>query len=442
MLKGPTGVLMREKSAARGVDAIAWLQNRRPRALARLGSFSDQGFQGVGNIAANALLARSLTHEEFATIGMMIGVHYFAWGFHRSNIILPLILNASEIDGGEHDEDAWWWLNLISIVLVGAVLGLIAIGYAMIDPSPKDRWMIRAVAYAAWVSPWLCAIEFGRRRLYQRGRGVGAAIASGASSAVLLAVALWVWVGPHTIILGASGWALGGLVGSIVAWIAAPPKAVPVRTIAAVWRHHRHFAFWQTMTAIPYAFYTTIVVILVAAFSGPAAVAAFTAARTLTNPAMALVSAVDTLDKPRAARALYQDGLPGLKRSIRRTLLTVIGLTGPYLAVLTLFSGYILHAVFGAAFKDYGFGVSLLAVAAFFACLNQAPETALIVLRAGKAMFSVRLAVAFFTVVSMWIGAHWFGFIGCAIALLGTNIVNFGGLRVAADRVNGAWESK
>jgi O-antigen/teichoic acid export membrane protein len=145
------------------------------------------------------------------------------------------------------------------------------------------------------------------------------------------------------------------------------------------------------MTAIPYAFYTTINVILVAAFAGPAAAAAFTASRTLINPAMAVVSAIDTLDKPRAARALFKDGLAGLHRSIRRTLLTVIGLTGPYLALLSLFSGFVLHLVFGQTFMPYALGVSILSVAAIFACLNQAPETALIVLKAGRAMFAVRL---------------------------------------------------
>jgi O-antigen/teichoic acid export membrane protein len=427
-----------ERVPARPIGVLERLRARLP-AAARIGSFADQGFQGFGNIAANALLGRGLSHEQFATIGVMIGVHYFAWGIHRSNVVLPMIINASAAGVSSEDEDAWWWINLISVVMIALVLGVAALLYALIDPNPADRWLQHAVAYAAFVSPALCSTEFARRRLYQRGRGVAAAAASAVSATVLLAVAVWVWRGADSALIGSGGWALGGMAGTALAWAAAPPGRIGFAKIADVWRRHQHFAFWQTMTAIPYAFYTTINVILVAAFAGPAAAAAFTASRTLINPAMAVVSAIDTLDKPRAARALFKDGLAGLHRSIRRTLLTVIGLTGPYLALLSLFSGFVLHLVFGQTFMPYALGVSILSVAAIFACLNQAPETALIVLKAGRAMFAVRLFAAVFTVVSMWLGARWFGFNGCAWALLATNLINFSLLRIVSTRISRDW---
>jgi O-antigen/teichoic acid export membrane protein len=156
----------------------------------------------------------------------------------------------------------------------------------------------------------------------------------------------------------------------------------------------------------------------------------------LINPAMAVVSAIDTLDKPRAARALSAGGLSGLHRSIRKTLITVLALTGPYLAVLAAFSTAALHLVFGATFQTYGPGVSLLCLAALFACLNQAPETALIVLKAGQAMFAVRFAAAVFAFGALWLGARLWGFTGCAAGLLLTNLVNFAALR-AVERYAG-----
>jgi O-antigen/teichoic acid export membrane protein len=407
--------------------------------LARLGSFADQGFQGVGNVLANALLARALTHEEFAGLGVMIGIHYLAWGLHRSNVVLPLIVNASDVKAGAEDEDAWWWINLISVIAIGVGLTLAWRVYAALDGAPHDQWLVRATGWAALASPWICFVEFARRRLYQRRRGVSAAAASAVGALVLVLIAAADLRGPHDALLGAGAWALGGAAGVVVATLAAPPRWVAWAKLRAVWRRHQHFALWQTATAIPYAFYTTIVVILVAGFAGATAAAAFTAARTLTNPANAVVSAIDTLDKPRAARALLEGGVKGLNGSIRRTLLTVVALTGPYLALLALFSGLVLHAVFGATFKDYGPGMSLLAVAAFFGCLNQAPETNLIVLRAGRSMFVVRLAVAMITVIGMALGGRWFGFLGCAAALLGVNVLNFFALRVASDRVTRAW---
>jgi O-antigen/teichoic acid export membrane protein len=209
--------------------------------------------------------------------------------------------------------------------------------------------------------------------------------------------------------------------------------------LSDVWRRHQHFAFWQTMTALPYSLYTTTVVIFIAAFSGPAAAAAFTASRTLINPAMAVISAIDTLDKPRAARALSNGGLAGLRGSVQKTLVTVLALTGPYLALLAIFAAAVLHLVFGATFQDAAPGVSLLCVAAVFSCLNQAPETALIVLRAGRAMFAVRLGTAICALLALWIGAKFWGFTGCAGALLLTNIGNFAALRLVEGRVEKAW---
>jgi O-antigen/teichoic acid export membrane protein len=401
---------------------------------ARIGSFVDQGFQGVGNILANAFLARALTHEQFAGIGVMIGIHYFAWGLHRSCIVLPLIVNASDADAGPHDEDAWWWINLISVAAIAAGLVLAWLIFGVLDPAPKDRWLVSATGWAAIVSPCICFIEFARRRLYQRRRGVSAACASAVSAVLLVATAALDWrSGLHSPMLGVGAWAFGAVAGTGVAILAAPPRLVAWALIAGVWRRYRNFALWQAATAIPYALYTSIVVVLVAAFAGPGGAAAFTAARSLINPATAVMSAIDTLDKPRAARALLQGGVEGLRGSIRRTLLTVIGLTGPYLAFIALFSSLVLKAVFGVGFQAYGLGVSLLAVATFFVCLNQAPETCLIVLRAGRSMFAVRLVMAVLTVAGMAVGGHWFGFLGCAVAFLVVNALNFIALRLVSD---------
>src|SRR5246127_5583094 len=73
----------------------------------RLASFADQGLQGVANIVMSALLARSLSHEQFASIGVMLGVNYFAFGLHRANIILPFIVAAAEDEKHGRPSGAW-----------------------------------------------------------------------------------------------------------------------------------------------------------------------------------------------------------------------------------------------------------------------------------------------------------------------------------------------
>ncbi len=408
---------------------------RHASALAgRIGSFADQGFQGVANVLSNALLARALTHEQFGVIGVMIGVHYLAWGLHRSAIVLPFILDASDPEADRGDSDAWWWANLVSVLLVGAALGLSAVIASAALRGSGGAWIVRATGYAAVVSPCILALEFGRRRLYQENRAAMAATASGIYGLALTglsALVLYKHLGEGA---GAGAWAVAAGIGAAAAVVASPPKWAPAASAWKTWRAHRRFAFWQAMTAIPYAIYTTIVVVLVGAFGGAPVAAAFTAARTLINPALAAVSAVDTLDKPRAARALAREGLAGLRRSIGATRRTVLLLSGSYLGLLFIFTPQVLQLAFGAAYSGALSSVRVLTAAFFLACLNQASETALIVLRAGRIMFCIRLLAAVLAVVGLWYGARRFGLLGCGVALLITNLTNISALYLAERR--------
>ena len=420
-----------------GWRLISLISGRRPAIVARIASFADQGLQGVANVAANLILARALTHDQFATVGVMIGVHFFAWGLHRSVVVLPFILNASEVGAKDSDADAWWWINLAVVVAIGVMFSVIASAMHLAGVGIRSSWLVHAVGLSAIVSPWLCTIEFARRRLYQRGRAITAAAASGVYAVILVGTAVAVLLLGHNPDVGAFAWALAGAGGTLWATATALPHRQTPANVLAVWKSHRQFAFWQAMTSIPYSLYTTGVVVLVGAFSGAGAAAAFAAARTLTNPAMAAVSAVDTLDKPRAARALANAGVEGFAASIRKTRWTVILVTGPYLAMIAIFAPYIVHLAFGASYAADSFGVRIVAVGFFLTGLNQPSETALIVLRAGKLMFAIRLAAALIAIVGLAIGGRLFGFVGCAVAVLLTNLFNVVALHLAERRVDG-----
>lgn len=400
----------------------------------RLASFADQGFQGVANIVASAFIARSLPHADFAVIGLMIGAHYFAWGIHRSMVILPYILDASEGSSRREISDAWWWIGALTSVALG---GALFIGALLFKTFGGDNsWIWRSLAYAALASPAICLLEFARRRLYQEERGIAAASCSALYGAALVAIAAVVLVTKAGLTAAALAWPLAAMLGVALGAIIARPRWVAPRQLLRVWRHHLRFAAGLALTSVPYAIYTTAVVILVGIFGGPTAAAAFTAGRTLTNPAMAVVSAVDTLDKPRAAKALASDGMPGLRASIARTRRTVLLLTGPYLAVLALFAPWILSLAFGHAYGAHGLGVSLLAISFFFTGLNQPSETALIVLRATRAMLAIRSMVAVLTVLGLWLLGGRFGFLGCAAAIMVTNLLNVVALSYAERRAN------
>jgi O-antigen/teichoic acid export membrane protein len=412
----------------RGV--VGHLVQRAPR----MASFADQGFQGVANIVASALVARSLPHADFAVIGLMIGAHYFAWGIHRSMVILPYILDASEGSSRREISDAWWWIGALVSLALGVALFVGALLFKVLGGD--NAWIWQSLAYAAVASPASCLLEFARRRLYQEERAIAAAACSALYGAGLVAIAGLVLLTKSGLTTAALAWPLAAMLGVGLGAIIARPRGVAPRELVRVWRHHLRFATGLALTSIPYAIYTTAVVILVGIFGGPTAAAAFTAGRTLTNPAMAAVSAVDTLDKPRAAKALASDGMTGLRASIARTRRTVLLLTGPYLGVLALFSPWILSLAFGPAYAAHGLGVSLLAISFFFTGLNQPSETALIVLRATRSMLAIRSTIAVLTVLGLWLLGGRFGFLGCAAAIATTNLLNVVALSYAERRAN------
>lgn len=414
---------------ARFKSVLRMMEQRIPR----IASFADQGFQGVANVLASALLARAFTHGDFAIIGMMIGAHYFGWGMHRSLVVLPFILDASDRKSQPDIMDAWWWINVLVCLLLGAGLYCVALLGAQIS---SPNWIAKSLRYAAFVSPVICTLEFIRRRLYQADRPVAAACCSALYAVLLTVMAAGILFFKGELIFGALAWTIGAAAGVVGGLILVPPRLVPISRIIDVWRGHWRFAIWMALTSIPFAIYTTAVVLLVGVFGGATAAAGFTAARTLTNPAMAAVAAVDTLDKPRAARALAIDGRPGLRGSIARTRRTVWLLTTPYLLAVAVLSPFLLVLAFGEDYRLYALGVSLMAGGFFCSGLTQPSETALIVLRASRPMLAIRTLTAILTVAGLWAFGGRYGFVGCAAVFLTTNLINMTALGFAERRAS------
>jgi len=391
----------------------------------RLASFADQGMQGVANIAFNALLARSLQKSQFASVGLAFGIYFFLLGIHRAQVVLPFIL-----DGGlpeperSRKAEAWWWFNALFIGVMVLLLVAVAAVLRLAMPDPAQAWVVDAVHYSALVTAALCMAEFGRRWLYQHGKPIVAACASLAYLVTGAIVAVMVLLIQGGLGMGIATWVLGTTTFMTVVIIAAPPRFVSLAEIGGVWWSHRNFAFWQTLTHLPYAIYNNSVVLLIGAFGGPVAAATFTAARTLNSPVLSVVSAVDLLDKPRAARALVSDGLRGLKSSIVRTRRLLVFLNGIYLALLLLFTGPILKLAFGERYAGHEMEVRALAVAFFLICLNQPSETMLIVLRASRTMFLTRLCAAVSAVVAIFTLSRAFGPLGCTGAIVLVQVIN------------------
>jgi O-antigen/teichoic acid export membrane protein len=375
----------------------------------RLFAIIDQGFQGGASILAGIILARALPAADFGAIGVMVGLYYFVAGFHRTAVVLPYITERDHPDAASPRYHAdWWGLNLIVAGLIGAaLLGLAALVWLVTRTWPGGRWFVEPVLLAAFVTPPLLAADHARRWLYQIRRADLVALASAAFFASMIAVALAAATWAPRAPFGALAWAAAGTAGSLAALAVLRPLPFSRSGSLGCWARNRAFSGWQMLTHIPYAIYSSASVILpIGLIVGPEAAGVFNAARTLTNPATSLVSAVDSTDKPRAARAMIADGVTGVARSVARTRLLLIVLTGSYLALIALFAGPIVAFAFHGRYAGIEPEVRLLAFVFFLMCLNQPSETFLIVLRASRTLLAIRIFAAAATLLALVVGAR------------------------------------
>lgn len=403
----------------------------REERFARFCALVDQAFQGVGSIASTALLGRSLPLHEFGAMGIAIGAYYFAAGFHRSAIVLPYITEHRPAADRIYHSD-WWWLSVLGSIVLAAALVLIALVLPFVWS--ELQWLVKPLMLGSTITLPLVAAEFGRRWLYKLGRADLAAMLSIVFFCILVTGSFLVARLHPTAPSGLAAWFIAGSAAAGVALVTGRPSWPRWARSMAAWRPHRSFATWLSLNIIPYTVYSTAtVVILVGALFGPHAAALFTAARTLTNPAVSITSAVDSIDKPRAARSLAQDGMAGLRRTIGSTRVLILGLTGAYLALVAIAAGPLLEIVFKQQYAGIESEVQLLCLAFFLFCLNQPSESFLIVLRQSEALFLTRLLTAIVTLIAL-AAALPYGAPGMAVAIAVSQSANLGFLFLAERR--------
>jgi O-antigen/teichoic acid export membrane protein len=411
--------------------------------LARLCSLVDQGAQGVANILATSALGRNLPSDQFGAIGVAIGIYYFVAGFHRSAVVLPYITEhevPASAAGARRYHSDWWWFNLIAALALSGVLVVLALALEMMRVGePAWSWGITPLLLGAMITPPLLCAEQTRRWLYKIGRADMVALVSVFSAGILVATAFAAPLIRASALTGALAWVASGVFGTLVTLLVLRPSALSLTRSLNCFSRHRDFATWLALTILPYVFYSSAtVVILIGIFDGPLAAAVFTAARTLTNPAVSFVSAIDSIDKPRAAYALATQGMKGLRQSVRRTRLLLIMVTGLYLSVVAVFAQPLLDLAFHHRYSGITLEVRLLAAAFFLFCLNQPSETLLIVLRASRTMFVTRSATAILTLGLLFAGSGR-GVAGMAIGMAVAQGANLLFLLIAERWVERRW---
>jgi O-antigen/teichoic acid export membrane protein len=300
---------------------------------------------------------------------------------------------------------------------------------------PGWHWAIEPLLLTALISPAMLAWEFARRWLYKIDRADMVALSATIYLLLLVVVAWLASRGLPSATTGAFAWIAGSVAALAVALPGLSPQRLDRIGAARMIRTHGRESAWLAATNLPYSVYSSAsIVVLIGAAIGPVAAALFTAARTLTNPAISIVSAIDSIDKPRAARALATDGIAGLKSIVRRSRISIAIATGVYLGFVALFATPLIALAFHGQYAGSEENVRLLAIGFFLFGLNLPSETMLIVLRAGRTMLAIRTITALATIAALALAAP-YGIHGMAIAFAATQAANMLLLRLAEMRV-------
>lgn len=362
----------------------------------RVAALLDQGLISGANFVGFLLFARHAAPEIWGEFGFAYSMVLFIQGFQRAAVTIPMIPFSARNEGWLATRHQWERLNL-AVAWLGATCLLVV---AAIAAGAGAQWLARSGLLAAAMAVPMMIQEFARRGAIQEerfGTLVGAAsayalclVAGGLTSAD---VGLGAW-------LPALAVAAGSLAAAAVVHGAGGRWPLLLPRMAIVAAGHPHFVRWASLSHLGFSGYNFGVQMLLGALAGPAAVGVFHACRTFIQPVVALIGAMDSVDKPKAASALAAQGPPGLRRVILRSLLAIALLGLPYLLGIAIGAEFVLELAYGARYLGSDTAVILWCVVAAGMIVAQPVESGLYVAERTKQMFFCRAVAASVSLVA------------------------------------------
>lgn len=368
----------------------------------RLAALADQGIVSATNFLLFLYCARTLDSEDWGAFGFAYAAVLFCQGFQRAIVTIPMITLSPTPAQWHENSEAWAGLNSSLLLAVMVFGGMLSAFTTLIDVD----WLAISATSATALSAPMLLMEYSRRATIQNdhfGRLVFMALAYmfGILTIAILWPSAWHtrWLPVAAVIAGSCAAAFVFLTGktSILLGKVRPGFAI---------EGHRGFSMWAALSHLGYSGYNFGVQAMLGAISGPAALGIFHACRALIQPVNTLIGAMDSIDKPRAARAYAATGRFGLFRSLRSTLMGLAILGGVYLGLAALFDTWLLRIAFGARYSDQESVVLWWCIVSALTICAQPVESGLYVAGRTREMFLSRVASSL-------------GSLGCAYFLIG-----------------------
>lgn len=363
----------------------------------RWAGLTDQVFYSAVSLLQIVLLSRILPKEEFGYFAIAIGISLFFQGIQRSAVIIPVIVlfptTALYANSGR-------WQKVHFALVAATVAGLAAGSFAARALGYEEVAKIMLVA--APVTATTMLYDYQRRGLYTLMKEKAVVASSLVFLVANLAAVAGVWL--FDVRTAAVALLCAGAAGALAAAFAFVMKGPVASTRNAAGKSAaeiRRIVIWNLLSFFPYSVYNNGMVLIVGAVGGPLHAAVFGATRIFAAPIQLLINAIDNTDKPRAARALMEGGVPAFRQSLRNSALTLLVLGAPYLAIVAIDPQLIGRIVLGPEYANSLWLGRLWALVALFMLLGQPIETGLITLARSHLLLVGRLAVAVIAVITL-----------------------------------------
>jgi O-antigen/teichoic acid export membrane protein len=406
----------------------------KPRLAPRWAALLEQAFVSGANFVVFIVFARQLAPAAWGAFGFAYALVLFVQGFQRAFVTIPMVAFAAEPTAWAAQRARWARANA-ALALAGTLALALAAALAW---RWAPGWWARSAALAAAMFGALLLHEFARRAAVQDRRFDRLALMGAAYAAVLLAVALGPVLTPMLLPTWAASRGVGPAAAPPPSWWPAMAMTAAAAAAALVyrvgargitlarpsldepppgWLLYSPYAGWSAGSHLAYSGYNFAVQAVLAALAGPAAVGAFHACRTFVQPLATLASAMDSVDRPRAATALATAGPAAMRRVLLRSLTITATLGLPYLALVAWGAPTWLAWAYGERYPHEAVVVSMWCLVALCGVVCQPVESGLYVAHRTRRMFGARGVAAGVALAAAWPLVSRFGAAGTLAAM-------------------------
>lgn len=368
----------------------------------------DQGIISLSNFLATLLLARNVTATELGVYGVGFTSLRLLRAFQDGLTIQPLNTFGASLDENEFKQYASSTSLLQGLMAVMSAGGIALIGWILLATGNDTAGPGILSLWPAFL--WWQLHEYIRRMLYTRGRIFEAAINSIFANLSRILILIW-WIGKGTIqgTDGITAIALGSFIAIIPGlWQTRVYFTTQFKNIRSDWLKNWEYGRWLIGGAIANWIAIEFYPVLTAGMISFAAAGAYRALQNLVAPIHLLLRAIDTFLTPRASRSYYQNGFPGLQRSLKLiysfSSLPILAL----LSIVIIFPKQLLSLLYGETYLEYS--LALVLMAAFYALwfLYWPLQSVLKAAKLSRAIFLANLAAiaAMFT-IGLWMISYW-----------------------------------